>query len=79
MRGKNSIRIRISKNKKAEQVFKTVILHPMETGFRRDKNSGQPVPADYIEDFRIYIDGKNVFEIKFGRNVSKNPYLSFTF
>jgi len=76
---KNSIKIRIGEDRNGEQIFKTIIAHPMETGYRRDKRSGGYIPADYIEDFRVSVDGEPFIELVLGENVSKNPYLSFTF
>jgi sulfur-oxidizing protein SoxZ len=76
---KNSLRIRISHEKNGEQVFKTIITHPMETGYRRDSRTGETIAADYIEDLRISVDGKTYFAISLGENVSSNPFLSFVF
>ncbi len=76
---KNSIKLRISNDKNGEQIFKTIISHPMETGYRLDKRTGGKVPADYIEDFRISVEGETWFEMMLGEFVSKNPYLSFIF
>lgn len=75
---KNSIRLRV-REEKGVQVFKAIFSHPMETGMRLDKRSGKKIPADYIEDVRIYIDGEIHFEISLGINVSSNPYISFSF
>ncbi len=76
---KNSIRLRIANNSKGEQVFKAIIAHPMETGRRKNLKNGQIIPADYIDEFRISIDGEIYFEVTLGEYVSKNPYLSFVF
>ena len=76
---KNSIKVRIRYEKNGEQMFKTIIHHPVETGYRRDRKTGQPVPADYIEDFTVSIDGQPYFETVLGENVSQNPFLAFTF
>lgn len=76
---KNSLRIRITMEKNGEQVFKALLSHPMETGYRRDPRTEQYIPADYIEDLHISVDGKKYFDIILGENVSKNPFLSFTF
>jgi len=76
---KNSIRLRIAGNSRGEQVFKSIIAHPMETGLRQDNKSGKNVPADYIDILSISVDDVMFFEITLGRYVSKNPYLSFMF
>ena len=79
MNSKNSIRIRISHEKGGEQVFKAIITHPMETGYRRDNQSGTTIPADYIEDVLIKVEGKTCFATTLSENVSMNPFLSFVF
>lgn len=76
---KNSIKLRIANNTKGEQVLKAIFSHPMETGLRRDKRTNKKIPADYIEDLRISVDGEIYFEITLWEYVSRNPYLTFTF
>lgn len=76
---KNNIRLRIGNNDNAEQVFKAIISHPMETGYRREIQSGRFIPADYIENVQISVDGKKYFEMTLGEFVSTNPYIAFTF
>jgi len=76
---KNSIKLRIANNTKGEQALKAIFSHPMETGLRRDKRTNKNIPADYIEDLRISVDGEMYFEITLGEFVSRNPYLTFTF
>ena len=76
---KNGFRMRINTEKTGEQVFKALISHPMETGYRRDAKTEKNIPADYIEDLYISVDGKKYFEIVLGENVSKTPFLSFVF
>ena len=75
---KNSIKLRIANNANGEQVLKAIFSHPMETGLRLDKRTREMIPADYIEELRVSVDGEIVFEITLGENVSKNPYLTFT-
>jgi len=76
---KNQIKFRIGSSNKEEQIFKAIISHPMETGYRKSHRTGKIIPADYIEDLWVRVDGATVFEIVFGENVSKNPFLTFTF
>jgi len=76
---KNSIKIRLSTEVNGMQIFKSIISHPMETGYRFDKRTGRNVPADYINKFQINIDGELYVEMILGEFVSKNPFLSFTF
>lgn len=76
---KNNLRFRISNDKSGIQVFKSIVKHPMENGFRRDKASGQLVPADYIKKFTVSIDGVECIELQLSENVSKNPFFGFDF
>jgi len=76
---KNGIKLRIGNGHNGEQIFKTIISYPMETGYRIDKRTGENVPADYIHEFKINVDGESYVEMILGEYISKNPYLSFTF
>ncbi|VAW82302.1 hypothetical protein MNBD_GAMMA12-3117 [hydrothermal vent metagenome] len=76
---KNSLRFRISKNKSGQLEFKSIVKHPMENGFRRDKTSGQLVPPDFIENFTVSIDGVECIDLQLSANVSKNPFFLFDF
>ena len=42
--------------------IKTLIIHPMETGFRRD-DVGRPVPRDIIGLFTVTYAGTEVFRM----------------
>jgi len=76
---KNNLRLRIRNNENGASVFKAIISHPMETGNRRNLKTGDRHPADYIKDLVISVDGEKYFEVTLGADVSRNPYLSFTF
>jgi sulfur-oxidizing protein SoxZ len=49
----------------------------METGLRKDKNSGKTIPAHYITEVNAAHNGNNVLTCLWGPGVSKNPFLSF--
>ncbi|PCH83851.1 MAG: thiosulfate oxidation carrier complex protein SoxZ [Piscirickettsiaceae bacterium] len=53
--------------------------HPMETGRRVDKETGEKIPAKYIQELTCEHNEKTVFVAQFGTSVSKNPYLAFAF
>ena len=74
----NSIRIR-AKAAGGEVVVKALITHPMETGLRKDKKTGDKIPAHYIKEVKCEHGGKTVVNAQWGAAVSKNPYLSFAF
>ena len=56
--------------------IRTLINHPMETGFRRDAG-GQPMPRDLIRRFVCRYDGELVFSAELHAAVAANPYLAF--
>jgi sulfur-oxidizing protein SoxZ len=55
---------------------KMVIIHPMETG-RRKNDFGELEPAHFIQLVTATINGKAVMEAQWGTGISKNPYLTF--
>ncbi len=58
---------------------KALISHPMETGLRKDKASGQIIPAHFIQDLIVTHNGEQVLHGYLGPAVSKNPFLNFKF
>ncbi|MDC1311169.1 thiosulfate oxidation carrier complex protein SoxZ [Burkholderiales bacterium] len=56
---------------------KVMIFHPMETGYRRDKNSREIIPKHFIQTVNIAHNGKQIMQVHWSRSVSKNPYLNF--
>ena len=55
---------------------KVLIRHPMETGFRTDRD-GSIVPRDIIRNVRCTYAGAEVFRADFFPAVAANPFLSF--
>jgi len=53
--------------------------HPMETGRRSNKETGELIPAKYIQELTCEYQGKVIFLAQFGTSVSQNPFLSFSF
>jgi sulfur-oxidizing protein SoxZ len=56
--------------------IKTLLQHPMETGYRRD-NVGRPIPRHIIETVTVTYDGAEVFRARMTQGIAANPYLSF--
>jgi sulfur-oxidizing protein SoxZ len=56
-----------------------LVTHPMETGLRKDKDTGKVIPAHFIQDVTLEINGKVAAEAKLGIAVSENPLLGFRF
>ena len=72
----NSIRIR-AQAKDGETTVKALITHPMETGMRKDKKTGEKIPAHFIQEVSCKHYGASVMTAHWGPAVSKNPYVSF--
>jgi sulfur-oxidizing protein SoxZ len=72
----DSIRIK-AKAQGSETEVKALISHPMETGQRKDKKTGQMIPAHFIQELVAKHNGKDVVTAHWGAAVSKNPYVSF--
>lgn len=58
---------------------KLMAKHIMESGQRKDKKTGELIPALFIQNLLVKHADKTVFEANLGPAVSKNPYLSFAF
>ncbi len=68
-----------AKMKKDKVIVKVLVQHPMETGLRKDKKTGEIIPAKFVKELICTYKDKTVFTAYFGRAVSKNPYVSFSF
>jgi sulfur-oxidizing protein SoxZ len=56
-----------------------LVNHPMETGLRKDKASGKPIPAHFIQELSLELNGKPAATVSMGIGVSENPLLGFRF
>ena len=54
-----------------------LMTHEMESGQRKDA-SGKVVPAWFIREVSVQLNGKPVMTAQWGPAVSKNPFLQFT-
>ncbi|MEE9265936.1 MAG: thiosulfate oxidation carrier complex protein SoxZ [Gammaproteobacteria bacterium] len=70
------IKIR-AKEKNGTVTVKSLLKHPMETGNRKDKKTGNKIPAHYITEVICEVNGKTVMTAYLGPGVSKDPYMSF--
>jgi sulfur-oxidizing protein SoxZ len=59
--------------------IKALISHPMETGTRKDKKTGEKIPAHFIQEVVCKHGDKTIMTAQWGAAISKNPYLSFKF
>lgn len=58
---------------------KALIGHPMESGFRINKKTGDLVPIHFIQNVEFRWHDKIVMTAFFSTWVSQNPYVSFKF
>jgi sulfur-oxidizing protein SoxZ len=56
--------------------IKTLIAHPMETGYRPDA-SGRLIPRDIINRLVCTLNGVEVFRADLHPAISANPYVTF--
>lgn len=49
------------------------MMHPMETGQRKEGTSDKPVPAHFIQTFGIAVNGRPVVEGQTGPSISRHP------
>jgi sulfur-oxidizing protein SoxZ len=70
------IKIRTRSQEGAVEIL-VLVTHPMETGLRKDKTSGKAIPAHFIQELSIELNGKPVAIASLGIGVSENPLLGF--
>ena len=58
---------------------KAIMSHPMETGRRKDKKTGEKIPALFINEVVVTANDKTVLTAEWSSGVSKNPYLSVNY
>jgi sulfur-oxidizing protein SoxZ len=77
MAEKPRLRVPTEANKGDVIQIKTLVAHPMETGFRKD-DSGKPIPRKIINSFVCTFGGHEVFRAELGPAIAANPYFEFT-
>jgi len=73
-------RVRVPKSATTGEVvtIKTIITHPMESGQRKDKKTGELIPRKIINRFSATFNGETVVSADIEPAVSANPYIEFT-
>jgi len=56
-----------------------MVMHPMETGMRKDKKTGKIVPADYINEVKFFFNDKPFTTMTIWESVSTNPVFTINF
>ena len=60
-----------------DTTVKVLILHPMETGNRKDPLTGFKLARHFIKEVSCERNGKTVMSVQWSWAVSENPYMSF--
>ncbi|MBF0469807.1 MAG: thiosulfate oxidation carrier complex protein SoxZ [Gammaproteobacteria bacterium] len=74
-----TIKLRAKNSSDGECEVKAIMTHPMESGLRKDANSGELIPANHIREVICKHGDKTVLTANWGGAVSKNPYIAFKF
>jgi sulfur-oxidizing protein SoxZ len=73
-------KMKIRAKLKGETVeVKALMNHPMETGLRKDKKTGEVIPAHFIQEVVAKHGEDTVMTALWSGGVSKNPYIAFKF
>ena len=57
--------------------IKTLVSHPMETGYRRTQ-LGATIPRDIIRSFVCTYNGAEIFRAELHPAIAANPFITFT-
>ena len=71
-------RVRMPETAKRGEVIeiRTLVAHPMESGFRPD-NVGKTIARHIVEEFHCTYNGREIFRATLYPAVSTNPFFSF--
>ena len=71
-------RVRMPESARRGEVveIRTMVQHPMESGFRLD-NQGREIPRHIVESFSCTYNGKEIFRATLHPAVSTNPFFTF--
>jgi len=53
-----------------------IVIHPMETGMKKNKKTGKIKPAHYINEVNFYYGDTLLSSMEVWESVSTNPYFS---
>ena len=71
-----SIKIRMrGKVRNGVAEIKALIKHPMESGARKNKKTGQNYPAKFIDLVEVTVNGTKAIDAQWSGAVSANPYM----
>tara|TARA_Y100000766_G_C18438606_1_gene380272 strand:- start:130 stop:441 length:312 start_codon:yes stop_codon:yes gene_type:complete len=68
-------KMKFKKSKTEGYEVMVLAKHPMETGLRKDKKTGEKIPAHFIETMDFSVNGTLVAQAILSMRVSKNPLI----
>lgn len=70
--------IKLPSHAKRDEIIeiKTLIAHPMQTGYRLD-SKGTAIPRDIINRFVCTYNGKEIFSAELFPAIAANPFIAF--
>ena len=74
----SKIKLRVKLKGSVAEV-KSLMLHPMETGSRKDPDTGSVIPVHHITQLIFANNGTPVMTVNCSTAVSRDPYCSFSF
>ena len=78
--GKAMIKIKPKKFKVGDVISVLYkVIHPMETGMAKDKETKKIIPAHYITDISCQFEGKEFSKMKVWESVSTDPSFKFKY
>lgn len=57
-------------------LIRTIVQHPMETGYRRD-HLGRPIKRNIINRVTVTYGGAEIFRMECFPGIAANPYIAF--
>ncbi|MDD5051784.1 MAG: thiosulfate oxidation carrier complex protein SoxZ [Sulfuricurvum sp.] len=54
-------------------------MHPMETGMRKNKDTGEVIPAHYIDEVKFMFNDQVITKMVIWESLSVNPLFSISF
>jgi len=74
----SKIRVKVKLSGDVAEV-KSLMKHPMETGARKDPDTGEIVPRHHITQLTFMNNGQSVLLVNCSTAVARDPYFSFSF
>jgi sulfur-oxidizing protein SoxZ len=74
----SKIKVKVKLNGDVAEV-KSLMMHPMETGSRKDPDTGATIPAHHITQLTFTNNNEPVMIVNCSTAVSRDPYFSFNF